>query len=56
MSTTSPSPDTAADIAILKRYVVTHPDHSFKRNGMVHWWWRGLERHPEFQAVLATEH
>ncbi len=43
-------------IAILKRYVVTHPDHSFKRNGMVHWWWRGLERHPEFHAVLATEH
>lgn len=43
-------------IAVLKRYVATHPDHSFRRNGMVHWWWRGLERYPDFQAVLATEH
>ncbi|HEY3220944.1 MAG TPA: serine/threonine-protein kinase [Gemmatimonadales bacterium] len=43
-------------MVILKRYVATNPDHSFKRNGMVHWWWRGLERRPDFQAVLATEH
>ncbi len=43
-------------MAILKRYVATNPDHSFKRNGMVHWWWRGLERRPDFQAVLAAEH
>jgi len=43
-------------MAVLKRYVATHPEHSFKRNGMVHWWWRGLERYPEFQAVLANEH
>jgi TolB-like protein len=42
-------------IVVLKRYVATHPDHSFRRNGMVHWWWRGLERYPDFQAVLATE-
>jgi serine/threonine-protein kinase len=46
--------DTA--IAILKRYVATHPEHSFRRNGMVHWWWRGLERRPDFQAVLAATH
>jgi TolB-like protein len=43
-------------MAVLKRYVATHPEHSFKRNGMLHWWWRGLERYPEFQAVLANEH
>ncbi len=43
-------------MAILKRYVATNPDHSFKRNGMVHWWWRSLERRADFQAVLATEH
>jgi serine/threonine-protein kinase len=43
-------------MVVLKRYVATNPDHSFKRNGMVHWWWRGLERRPDFQAVLATEH
>ena len=43
-------------MTILKRYVATNPDHSFKRNGMVHWWWRSLERRPDFQAVLATEH
>jgi serine/threonine protein kinase len=42
-------------MAILKRYVATHPEHSFKRNGMVHWWWRSLERRPDFQAVLANE-
>jgi serine/threonine-protein kinase len=46
--------DTA--IAILKRYVATHPEHSFRRNGMVHWWWRGLERRPDFQAVLSATH
>jgi eukaryotic-like serine/threonine-protein kinase len=44
-----------AAMTILKRYVATHPEHSFKRNGMVHWWWRSLERRPDFQAVLATE-
>lgn len=42
-------------MSILKQYVATHPDHSFRRAGMVHWWWRGLERRPDFQAVLATE-
>jgi serine/threonine-protein kinase len=43
--------DTA--ITILKRYVATHPDHSFRRDGMLHWWWRDLERRPAFQAVLS---
>jgi serine/threonine-protein kinase len=42
-------------MVVLKRYVATNPEHSFKRNGMLHWWWRGLERRPDFQAVLATE-
>ena len=42
-------------MAILKRYVAINPDHSFKRNGMVHWWWRGLERRADFQAVLGNE-
>jgi eukaryotic-like serine/threonine-protein kinase len=46
--------DTA--ITILQRYVATHPDHSFKRDGMLHWWWRDLERRPGFQAVLASSH
>jgi serine/threonine-protein kinase len=48
--------DEDAAIAILKRYVATHPEHSFRRNGMVHWWWRGLERRPDFQAVLSATH
>jgi eukaryotic-like serine/threonine-protein kinase len=43
-------------MTILKQYVATHPEHSFRRNGMLHWWWRGLEQRPDFQAVLATEH
>ncbi|MGH7530309.1 MAG: hypothetical protein ACREMN_07990, partial [Gemmatimonadales bacterium] len=42
-------------IALLKRYVATHPEHSFRRNGMLHWWWQDLERHPDFAAVLATQ-
>ena len=46
--------DAAMDI--LKRYVATHPEHSFRRNGMVHWWWRRLVSRPDFQAVLANEH
>ncbi|HYX80891.1 MAG TPA: hypothetical protein VE714_00765, partial [Gemmatimonadales bacterium] len=45
--------DAAMDI--LKRYVATHPEHSFRRNGMVHWWWRRLVSRPDFQAVLANE-
>jgi len=46
--------DTA--ITILQRYVATHPDHSFRRDGMLHWWWRDLERRPGFQAVLTSSH
>jgi hypothetical protein len=42
-------------IALLKRYVATHPGHSFQRGGTLHWWWRGLERHPDFRAVLRTQ-
>ena len=39
-------------IALLKRYVTTHPGHSFQRGGTLHWWWRGLERHPQFREVM----
>jgi TolB-like protein len=46
--------DTA--ITILQRYVATHPDHSFRRDGMLHWWWRDLEGRPGFQAVLTSSH
>jgi serine/threonine-protein kinase len=41
-------------IALLKRYVATHPGHSFQRGGTLHWWWRGLERHPQFREVMRT--
>ena len=44
--------DNDGAIAVLKRYVATHPDHSFQRGGMLHWWWRGLERHPQFREVM----
>jgi serine/threonine-protein kinase len=43
--------DTA--IALLKRYVAANPGHSFEVGGDVHWWWRDLRSHPEFQQVLA---
>jgi len=44
--------DNDGAIALLKRYVATHPEHSFQRGGTLHWWWRGLERHPEFREVM----
>jgi serine/threonine-protein kinase len=47
--------DDAGAIALLKRYVATHPGHSFQRGGTLHWWWRGLERQPGFQAVLRAQ-
>ena len=43
--------DTA--IALLKRYVVANPGHSFEVGGDIHWWWRDLRNHPEFGQVLA---
>jgi serine/threonine-protein kinase len=44
--------ESEAAVRLLQRYVATHPDHSFERGGMLHWWWRDLERHDGFQAVV----
>jgi serine/threonine-protein kinase len=44
--------DNDGAIALLRRYVATHPGHSFQRAGILHWWWRGLERHPQFREVM----
>ena len=41
-------------IALLKRYVVTNPDHSFERGGTIMWWWLPLRDHPEFQQLLTV--
>lgn len=43
-------------IALLKRYVAMNPTHSFQRGGTLHWWWRGLERHPQFREVVRAGH
>ena len=43
-------------IALLKRYVAMNPTHSFQRGGTLHWWWRGLERHPQFREVIRAGH
>ena len=48
--------DNDGAIALLRRYVATHPQHCFKRGGALHWWWRGLESHPQFRAVLRATH
>jgi len=48
--------DTEGAIRLLREYVASHPGHSFQRGGTLHWWWRGLERQPGFQAVLRTQH
>ena len=44
--------DNQGAIALLRRYVATHPGHTFQRGGVLHWWWRGLERDPQFAALL----
>jgi serine/threonine-protein kinase len=48
--------DTDGAITLLRRYVATHPGHSFERGGMLHWWWRGLEPLPQFREVLRATH
>jgi serine/threonine-protein kinase len=50
MRTLGGDPDGA--IGLLKRYVAAHPEHSFQIGGTLHWWWRDLERRPDFQSVL----
>jgi serine/threonine-protein kinase len=46
--------DTDGAIKLLREYVASHPGHSFQRGGTLHWWWRGLEQHPQFREVLRT--
>ena len=48
--------DTDGAITLLRRYVATHPGHSFERGGLLHWWWRGLEQHPQFQELRRGAH
>jgi eukaryotic-like serine/threonine-protein kinase len=54
MRALSGDPDGA--MALLKRYVATHPGHSFQAGGILHWWWRSLESRPDFQAVVRARH
>ena len=48
--------DNDGAIALLRRYVATHPGHSFERGGLLHWWWRGLESNPGFAALRRGTH
>jgi serine/threonine-protein kinase len=48
--------DTKGAIALLRRYVATHPGHSFQRGGVLHWWWRGLVQDPQFTVLLRGTH
>ena len=48
--------DNLGAIGLLRRYVATHPGHSFERGGILHWWWRGLEPLPQFREVLRATH
>jgi len=48
--------DNEGAIALLRRYVASHPGHSFERGGLLHWWWRGLESHPGFAALRRAGH
>lgn len=39
----------------LKRYVSANPHHAFLEvEGDLHWWWRPLRHHPEFDDVAAS--
>ena len=44
--------DNDGAIRLLREYVASHPGHSFQRGGTLNWWWRGLERHPQFREVM----
>jgi serine/threonine-protein kinase len=48
--------DAEGAITLLRRYVATHPGHSFERGGILHWWWRSLEPLPQFREVLRARH
>ncbi len=39
-------------IRLLKIYVAANPDHLFNPDGEVHWWWRDLRDHSDFQSIL----
>lgn len=41
--------DTAADL--MRRYLAANPDHSFEVGGQLHWMWRPLREHPEFESL-----
>ncbi len=45
--------DHAQAIRLLKTYVQRNPDHSFRVQGQVHWWWQELRNLPEFQPLLS---
>lgn len=38
----------------LRRYVSANPGHRFEVSGDLHWWWRPLRDHPDFEQVAAT--
>ena len=39
-------------IRLLQRYVAANPEHSFRVGGDISWWWRDLQNHPGFQALV----
>jgi eukaryotic-like serine/threonine-protein kinase len=39
-------------IRLLQRYVAANPEHSFRAGGDISWWWRDLQKHPGFQALV----
>lgn len=46
-------PDRAIDN--YKRYLVVNPQHAFKPDREIGWWWRSLRDHPRFRELLATD-
>ncbi|HMG18056.1 MAG TPA: hypothetical protein VK573_04980, partial [Gemmatimonadales bacterium] len=42
-------------IRLLQRYVAANPEHSFRVGGDISWWWRDLEKHPGFQALVRAK-
>lgn len=39
-------------IRLLQRYVAANPEHSFRVGGDISWWWRDLQKHAGFQALV----
>lgn len=44
--------DSDGAVELLRRYVAANPTADFGLEGGLHWWWRGLQGRPDFDALV----